>query len=173
MRQALRPMAGLPISAFVVVAGAWLALTRPVLADDSVELHKGKAVLKELLEAAAGGDTGKLPGIARQDDPGLDLVGPLKKGLQVAGSHHGGLVQEPKLGLSSRPPCCVISHSLLGLRDCGQQSRCATAVQSRRCAIAVQSSTLRNLSEFKITESELALIAALAIIGLSSNPNGG
>lgn len=36
MRQALRPMAGLPISAFVVVAGAWLALTRPILADDGL-----------------------------------------------------------------------------------------------------------------------------------------
>ena len=35
MRQALRPMACLPVSAFVVVAGAWLALTCPVLAEDS------------------------------------------------------------------------------------------------------------------------------------------
>jgi hypothetical protein len=32
---------------------------------------------------------------------------------------------------------------------------------------------LRKRSEFKITEIELALIAALAIIGLSINPNNG
>jgi hypothetical protein len=38
---------------------------------------------------------------------------------------------------------------------------------------ALYSSTLRSLSAFPITETELNVMAALAIIGLSSNPNHG
>jgi hypothetical protein len=45
--------------------------------------------------------------------------------------------------------------------------------EEMRPNISVHSFAFRNRSEFPITETELKLIAAAAIIGLSSNPKNG
>jgi hypothetical protein len=54
----------------------------------------------------------------------------------------------------------------------GKRSDCRKKLFSVR-GVGNQSETFRNLSELPITETELKLIAALAIMGFSSNPHRG
>ena len=73
-----------------------------------------------------------------------------------------------------RGPIMLVMHAPRATDDAERERHQQRHEQNGRCPPHThQSTTLRNRNAFPITETELNVIAALAIIGLSSTPSRG